>query len=292
MAAEYGRTRSSLPIMQRRDWWPVAGIVAACLVILVGITALVRINPGARDGDVPTPNTSEGVQPMSVLNYLVGDTAVGPRLFSERVNVLATPENRVAAAVEAVVLGTTQDHDYRSAFPAGTTVSVTTTSDGRLLIDLGGIDPSLDYGTEGELAIAALNRAMAGVGAPEDRVIAVNGRPVARLLGQDVAMRADNDDQVLAPVRISAPVNDQNTGRSLAITGDALTPDGQITWAVRRDGAVVRRGVEPVGEDGHSFSVQVTLAPGEYEVEVSAEPVTTPEIEGRRNVDTKSFSVR
>lgn len=283
--------------MKWHTWAPAALSSLGVVAIVAVAVGVVRLSPPE-----PVPDTDRqtlptvGDQSYQVRTYLITDTVNGPKLIRNDTFALADKGKKLQAAIAAVVTGTSFDHDYRSAFPQGSSVRIKETSDGTLLVDLSGIVPNVGYGEGGALAAEALRRTIASNGGPSDYVVAINGRPIKELMG--APLQAPLNDQVLAPVEISAPAEGARLGTRVAIAGKVASPDAVFNWAVvNADGVVVKKGLGQAQSccTRSPYNIQLELPPGSYQVMVSSLPVGKPDVERSEvqvNIDTKNFEVR
>ncbi len=289
---------------RRRGWaWGLGGVLATAAAAAVAVAVLGGATPqdtpvapaGSADGDVP-PETG---RPVPV--WFVGDTGVGPRLFEE-----LHPGLGDTAALRLAVEGTSFDPDYRSPWPAGTTVdSVQTGRDALSVHLLADADltsrPASMSAAEARVAVQQLVRtAEAGPGLHGLPVeFAVAGRPVGTLLGVDVShpVAAGPDDDVLSPVSISSPT--QMEGRSLAplsspltVTGHAAAFEANVQWELMQGDTVVKHGFTTAREccTLAPYSFTVTAPPGRYTLVVHEEDASggegTPS-----SMDTKDITI-
>ena len=95
---------------RKRGW-----SVAAVITLLLTLTACGSISS-------PTPSSSQSIPTPTLMKafaqYWVGDTAAGPRLYREFINLPLTSE-MVKDSVSALFLGKPIDSDYNSYWPSG-----------------------------------------------------------------------------------------------------------------------------------------------------------------------------
>jgi hypothetical protein len=289
---------------RRRGWaWGVGGALAAVAAAAVAVAVLGGASPrdtpvspaGSTDGDV----AHETGRMLPV--WFVGDTGVGPRLFEEV--HLGTGDT---AALRLAVRGSSFDPDYRSPWPAGTSVdSVQAGRDAVTVHLLGDADltarPASMSAAEARIAVQQLVRTAQAApgrsGLPVDFEVA--SRPVKRLLGVDVSrpVAATPGDEVLSPVSISSPA--EMKGRSLdplssplTVTGHAAAFEANVQWELMQGDTVVEHGFTTAREccTLAPYSFTLTAPPGSYTLVVHEEDASggegTPS-----TMDTKDITI-
>src|SRR4051794_5310265 len=200
------------------------GIGAAVLATAATVVAVAALGPGLGDGlggalggdtDGGTAGTGNqaGVasQPDGSTSpvFYVGSTGAGPRLFAEP-ETAPSGAGALDAAVAAAVSGVARDPDYRSPWPAGTTMQRAQLSDGMLSVDLGGDvadRPSAMTQPEAALAVQQLvYTAQAAAGRQLPVTFLLDGERTSTLLGEPVGrpVAAAAPDDTLSPVSIGS----------------------------------------------------------------------------------------
>ena len=211
--------------------------------------------------------------------YFVADTAAGIRLQREFHQVTTT--DPASDAVREMIAAPT-DPDYRTLWPAGTSLRSPVKVDGdAIVVDLTG--PAKPDGMALQQLVFTVQGALQST-LPVQLMIdgAAVGKPVAR--GDDLAMRS--------LVQIDSPANGASVGREVVVQGEACVFEATLLWEVRQGGEVVKSGVAATAEGQRfsPYSFTVTLGPGRYEVRVSEDDPSGGE--GRPVMtDTKTITV-
>ena len=229
--------------------------------------------------------TQKGTDRTSL--YFIGDTGLGPRLFSE-----THPTSSALDALQKSIAGSSFDPDYRSPWPDGTTVLGVNrrgTVDDVFLsaeVDLRSRPGSLGA-DEARMAVQQAVLTVGAAGADERPVVFfVDGTRADRLLGVDVStpVRAGSPDDVLAPVSISSPpdISDEDMATHsspLRVTGRAAAFEGTVLWELRQGDTVVKRGFTTAKQccTLSPYSFTVSAPPGDYTLVVHDQDVSDGE---------------
>lgn len=198
----------------QRGLWTAGGVGLAAASV---VTALALITGGSPqpvpDGPAaPAPATaSDDPACCEVLPvYFVGDTPAGPRLYRE---LQRSPRPGATFALRAALRGDARDPDYRSPWPAGTSVDSYSVTGDLVTVSLEGDVRRRPAGMDdagARLAVEQLVRTAQGIlGRGDVRVrLLVGGQPVGEVLGVPASapLRTAPDLDVLAPVLLSDPV--------------------------------------------------------------------------------------
>lgn len=239
---------ATVPARARRGWWAVGGVglLAASVVTAVALSTSgtpTSSGPGPV-GSAPTtadddlPDAMDRVVPV----YFVGDTPAGPRLFRE-LRTGPGPMSAETFALDAAVQGDALDPDYRSPWPAGTSIQQYFFDDDVLRLSLTGDvgdRPAGMSASDARLSIEQLIRTAQGVFG-EGRVpvkLLIDGHPTSEVLGVPASEPLGNapDLAVLAPVSLSGPSEGQevdNDEQYLDVRGRASSA-GRLTIAIER----------------------------------------------------------
>ncbi|MGN6251237.1 MAG: GerMN domain-containing protein [Marmoricola sp.] len=225
---------------------PVLAVAAVVALLLGGLAWLQQSTPPPRPAAAPAVGRD-----LTLEVYYLGDTAAGPRLFSEQHVLHHVTSSTAQAAVDAA-LSRPDDPDYRSGFPAGTRARVADRGD-VVTIDLDHEVSSAPTGSapgEGEAAAQALVWTLdAALQRPVPVSITVRGVPVTTLLGSPLDQPVDQGsaDQQLSPVSLTLP-QDARLRSGTTVRGDAAAYEGNVVWELRRGGTVVEHGYTTAGQ--------------------------------------------
>lgn len=301
----HARTRE-VPMSGRRSWILGAGAAALATAATVVAIAVVGGDGGTTDepgfagpspdstpsratetAETPTlsPGPSAGTEGggIAVPVYYVGDTSRGPRLYRE-FHRLPDDGNAVLASVTEAVSTAPTDPDYRTPWPAGTTVPAAgvheTDEDREITVVLR--NPSTDLrsrpagmtAAEAEMAVqqlvysaqaAAQGRLPVQLqlqreGTHDQRTDTLLGVPVAEPLAQ-----ADAVD-VLAQVWIIDPAEGAEVTSPFEVSGLAAAFEATVVWELRSGDTVVADGFTTAEEccRMEPYAFQVEAPPGEY----------------------------
>lgn len=260
------------------------------LVVLVGAVLVgcgspaPPASPAPTLGDTPpatgtpgigTPATGTPAQARALPVYYVSETAAGLRLQREFHRVRTT-DPASDAVREMLAEPTGLDPDYRTLWPAGTTLrEPVTAADGVITVDLAGLTPGAQVGSAGAvLTVQQLVYTVQGALQSTDPVrILLDGEPADELFGAvtvaDPVPRAD----IFATrslVQIDAPAHGATITGPVEVTGEAAVFEATLLWEVLADGEVVQSGFTSTseGQTFAPFSFTLELAPGEYVVRI------------------------
>ena len=277
------RTRTADGSRSRRPWRLAAAAAVVATAATVAVVASLGRGPGPHpDGHGvvaggPSPSaarqTSSTEPPADTVVpvYYVGDTSHGPRLFREFHSAPASERFDVAA--DDAVRGRASDPDYRSPWPAGTTMNRAQLSQGVLSVDLGGPVADRPAGmspTAAELALQQLVQTVQGVAQSRVPVtFLVDGTAARTVLGVDTTqpVGASTGDAVLAQVQVDDPTDGSTVGSTFTVKGRAAAFEANVQWELEQGGHVVKRGATTAHEccTLSPFSLHVgDVAPGEY----------------------------
>lgn len=275
---------------RRRRWAPGLAAAAAVVVVAGGLGWLQHSTPP------PRPATVAVGHDLSLAVYCIGDTAAGPRLFSER-RVLHDVTSSDAQAAVDQVLGSPEDPDYRSGFPAHTTATVTVDGN-RVSVDFGSDVQQAPPHTAPGTGVAAAQTLVWTLDAVLQRPVrvrlSVHGQPIDTLLGDpvDVPVTQGSADNVLSPVSVELPQDAQLTSGT-TIRGQAAAFEAGVVWELRQDGRSVEHGYTTAGQcctlSPYAFVLQAP--PGQYQLRVSDTDPSAGEGHGV-TTDTKDVTIR
>jgi hypothetical protein len=307
------RARTAGTDRSRSTWaWAGLGAAAAVVLVLGAVTVLGKdaptpsagpatAGPSAAGPSSTAPSSASSSAPATtgdraVPVYYVGETSQGPRLFREFHR--ATADDAFSVAADDAVRGNAADPDYRTAWPAGTTLQHAQLSDGVLSVDLGGPvrdrPAGMDAATAG-LALQQLVRTVQGVAQQSTPVtFLVDGSPAASVLGVDTRQPvASTGDGALASVQVDDPLDGSTVGGSFTVRGRAEAFEANVQWELKQGDTVVKRGFTTAQEcctlSPYSFRVQ-GVAAGDYTLVVHDEDPSSGEGPGPSQ-DTKRVTV-
>lgn len=294
--AIHARTKVS-SMQSKRSWLLGAGAaVVATAATVVAVTVLSDSPTG--NGDDAAPATSASPKPdksptgtesspsptpeagqQAVPVYYVGDTTRGPRLYRE-FHRLATSDPLTSALKEAVST-TPDDPDYRTSWPAGTTVDEASFNGDVITVSLQGSDglrqrPAGMSGDEARMAVeqliytaqAALQQGRPGVQLLIDgeRTDMVLGQPSSEPLAQGDAI------DVLAQVWVTEPGESAEVSTPFKVSGLAAAFEATVLWELREGDKVVADGFTTAEEcctmAPYTFTVK-NVSPGDYTLVVT-----------------------
>lgn len=288
------RRRTVVRRSRRRHWaWAGAGVLAAGAATVAVVAAT-----GLGSTSVPAPaDTTAATRDVPV--YFVGDTGAGPRLFREVESVPDTVDGGLARSLDAALLGTAADPDYRSGWPAATRLRYARLVGDHLSVDLSGAPVTRPAGLGAVAAEVALQQlvytAQAAAGTDAAVTFLLDGRPVDSLLGMPTGrpVAAAGRDEVLAPVSVAEPADGSAVDSPFTVTGEAAAFEANVQWELMRGDTVVRHGFTTAREccTLSPYTFTVTAPPGRYTLLVHDEDASggegTPP-----SVDSKTFIVR
>jgi hypothetical protein len=288
---------------RRGQWWVVGVAVAATLAVVTGVSVLGQHRPGGAGGPVaaspsgvPTPGSEQTLFPV----YFLGDAGGGHRLFRDW-QVSGGPPR--TALLQRAISGTSNDPDYWSLWPAGTTVrSVHVDEDhpgSAAVVDLTGTSlADRPAGMSGDDAVLSVQQLLWTLDAvlPADTPVDVrlDGAPTSTLLGVDVGrLTRQSADQVMAPVQVDEPIDGATVGRTFTVRGRAAAFEANVQWELKLGDAVVKRGFTTAEEcctlSPYEFKVE-DVQPGDYTLVVHDEDASDGEGTGPSQ-DTKRVTV-
>lgn len=263
-------------------------------------------DPGTPPPTTPLPTSPEQTPPpaevvtVTVPVYYVVDTSAGLRLARE-FRALESSTGATASAVGALFSVAPLDPDYRTLWAPTTQVRSVRAVDDALEVDLD--IPAEPLSGPAELAVQQLVFTATAAAASSGEFdaglpvrILVDGEPAgARIGGLDLSEPVSRDDQlsVRLVVQINNPADGSTVDAPVRVDGEAAVFEATLVWEVRANGSVVESGTANAAECCRfaSFSFDVDLAPGTYEIEVS-ETDPSGGAEGRPPMsDTKTFTV-
>jgi hypothetical protein len=277
----------------------VAGAVVATAATIAVVVALGRgLGPSSGSPPPVSEDRSTAASGQEVLVYFVGRTPSGPRLFPEQ-HAAPSPDLRLDTAVEEAVAGRAADGDYRSPWPAGTTMERAQLSDGVLSVDLSGkvVERPADT-TRAEAALAVqqlVYTAQSAAGEQRPVTFLVDGRPTATLLGEDTSrpVPAASADDTLASVSVTSPGDGAILHSPFVVRGRAAAFEANVQWELVQGENEVRVGYATAAEcctlSPYSFSVKAP--PGTYTLRVHDEDPSDGEGTAPTQ-DTKQITVR
>jgi hypothetical protein len=275
----------------------VRRIGAAVLATVATVVAVAALGPGlglggALGGDPEGGTAGTGnragvaSQPDGSASpvFYVGSTGAGPRLFAEP-GTAPSGASVLDAAVAAAVTGVARDPDYRSPWPAGTTMQRAQLSDGTLSVDLGGDVADRPSGMTQPEAALAVQQLVYTAQAAADRQLPVtfllDGEPTSTLLGEpaDRPVAAAAPDNTLSPVSIGSLAEGARVTSPFTVSGKAAAFEANVQWELMDGDTVVKQGFATAEEccTLSPYSFQVTAPPGEYTLVVHDEDASDGE---------------
>jgi hypothetical protein len=254
----------------------------------------------------PTPSetTTPPVTPGAALPvYFVGDTPRGPRLYREfQPNTDGTEE--VSTAV-SLALGAALDPDYRTGWPAGSSVTSAGVTPDLITVGLAGNLHDRPAGmseAEAQLAIEQLiYTAQAAYGQGRVPVqFLLNDSHTDTLLGQPASEPLSEGKQVdvLALVSLTDPSEGQQVSGTLHVTGQACAFEANVPWQLLKGTHVVKSNsfMAEQGCDGvklYPFAADIDLsglAAGTYTLRIQEDDPSAGEGPGPMS-DTRTIVV-
>jgi hypothetical protein len=296
------------PPAARRWAAPAMAAAAAIALVLGGVTWFAqhqqRTAPTAEPADTGghdpvTRTTPQSVGRTATLpTYFVGDTAAGPRLFSEQHVVDDVHGTDLAAAVQEVVGRGPIDPDYHR-WTASDALVASAESDGATVtIDLSEQLPRPTGMGEEEATVTLQSLVWTA-----DRVVGqdlpvrftVGGAPVESLLGVPTTepLTKQSADQVMSTVQVTTPTQGEVVPTEFTVEGQASTFEANVVWELKQGDRVVRHGFTTAAEccTLSPYSFTVTAPPGDYTLVVH----DTDESDGEgvgTSQDTKAITVQ
>jgi len=268
----------------------VGAVVAGCAVQRTPQPPQPQVSP------VPPSAAAPSGEPRALPGYYVAETPSGLRLYREFHRVVTT--DPASDAVREILRGPT-DPDYRTLWPAGTSLRAPVTAAGGVItVDLSreALGPASIGSAAADLTVQQLVFTVQAALQSSDPVrLLVDGSPVPELFGAvataEPVRRADQY-AVRSLVQIDNPAEGTGVGPTVAVSGEAAVFEATVPWEVLRDGAVVQRGfaMSAEGQRFAAYSFTVTLEPGTYVLRVTEDDPSGGE--GRPPfVDTKTITV-
>ncbi len=314
---DYGldRIRSRTRPAPRRSWWlPTLGALTATAATIAAVVVLSDRGgqPGGPAADGPTASASPEPSTRTrtaVPVYYVGTTPAGPRLFREfhATDLGDGSDALLRSAVQQALTGKALDPDYRSDWPAGTTLEAVhfdgIGSDGLLTLDLANAGTVLHDRpaslSQAEAAMALEQLIYTAQAATQTRAavqLLVDGKPTDTLLGQPAAEPLSQGAamDVQSTVWVTAPQDGDTVSSPFTVTGRGAFFEAHVAWQLLRGGSVVQEGSASAQEccTLAPYKFQVTADPGDYVLRVYDQDMSGGE-SGRAEVeDTKRVTVR
>jgi Immunoglobulin-like domain of bacterial spore germination len=292
LQAIQARTARAATGRSRRRWITTGAVLATA----AAVTAIVLAGEiGFGDGDdtaAPAGPGSGATRAVQVF-YLdstpekrgePGSVSVDdPGLYRET-HLVEADGDRVEAAVRELLTSSPEDGDYRNPW-AGITLNSVEVGPGanRVVVDVSAVPDPSSVGGPADQALAHTVSAATG-GAPLV-VVEVNGR----LDGRD--LRAGDPVSTFARIWVSTPEQGASVTSPVRFTGLAATFEGNVAYEIRRGAQVVAQGAttSASGLGWSEWSFTQRLRPGDYTLVAFDED---PALGGRRDIDTKDFTVR
>ena len=299
---EHGAVASPEPHAKR--WIPLMLAAAVATAAVLGGPAWLAggdeasppaATPGGNGASSSGNNEAGRVTQVPV--YYVGSTAVGPRLFREQHNVTGVTGDDLEAAVAEAVATAPLDPDY-TRFTSDAGLEAKATRDGdQVTIDFSE-EVARPDGMNKKQAAAALQALVwtAGAGStPGPVLFTVDGSAAESVLGIDTSKPIEprNADDVLAPVSISSPSQEDTVPSKFTVKGEAAAFEANVVWELKQGDVVVKSGFTTAKEcctlSPYSFTVKAP--PGAYTLHVH----DTDESDGEgvgTSADTKDVTVQ
>jgi hypothetical protein len=315
------------PMSSKRPWiFAAAGAVLATAATVVAVNVMTDDDPRTAGGPVSTPSASEEPTPSPSVSedpeptgdpsegsgestavpvYYVGDTNTGPRLFREfhQLEKADTPARQVQIALTEALGDTALDPDYRSPWPARTTVAGVTVDGSEapdvVFVDLTGTalhdrPPGMDE-AEASMAVEQLiytvqavlqRRAPVQLMFEGERTDTILGVPTSEPLAEGAPM------QVQGTVWIINPQDGDVVEGPIRVEGRGAFFEANVSWQLLQNGEVVDEGFT-TAEEGMTLSpyaFTVEAEPGDYVLRVYDADMSGGEGNGEAE-DTKRVTV-
>lgn len=246
----------------------------------------------------PTPQT------VTLPVYYVGDQPHGPRLFREfRKLEVPDPSDTITPALKAALSNLALDPDYRTDWPAGTSVTSAKPSGAAIVVDLttSGADlttrPANVSGSEAQLAIQQLVYTVQAVTQKKSPVsLRIDGEPADTVLGVQVPpiVNAEPPMKVQGTVWIIDPQDGDEVGGTFTVTGRGAFFEATVPWQLLQGNKVVKQGVSMAKEcctlSPYSFTVR-NVRPGDYTLRVYDADVSGVANAREEPADTKRITI-
>ncbi len=193
----------------------------------------------------PSPTTSSPsptatTNPESVALYYLADTQLGFRLFQET-HTIETAESAEIAAVRAIIENSEAplDPDYTNVWPSGSVLTSVVRSGDTVIID---VNPGqFSVGSEGEArAIDQVVWTLTANDPSITRVLflieGVTSESLAGHVDLSPAFTRGEGYEVLSPVMITSPFENQIMSGNVIVSGLACTFEANVAWRLYRNG--------------------------------------------------------
>jgi hypothetical protein len=267
---------------------------AAVLATAAAVTAIAVVGSSDLSVDLQPGPAGPATDTVPVQLYFLDSTpekrgepgyvsVAAPGLYRETHEAPAGSDP-VQAAVRELVRATPSDPDYVNPWE-GITVSSVRSTPGGAVVDVSAVPAS---GKQRESALQALAHTVAAAGSAGDATrvsVEVNGQPATTVGAADPV-------GTFAGIWVLTPEQGTTVHSPVAFSGMAATFEGNVAYEIRNadgvvaDGATITRGGMGVWSP---WSFTQRLAPGSYTLTVFDED---PALGGRRDVDTKTFTVQ
>jgi Immunoglobulin-like domain of bacterial spore germination len=290
LGAIQARTAGGAAAARARTRWFAGGTAALATAAAVAAIAVIGtgdlgIGPGPRPGPAGPPADTQALQIFYLdrtperIGEPGSESVDEPGLYREvhQVEVQAGP---VEAAVRELASGTPRDADYVNAW-AGTTVRSVEVRADRVVVEVDQAPVTGSPAPGQQLA----HTVTAAAGHDVEVVVRAQGVDAAPL-------HAAPPLEAFARIWVSTPAQDATVDAPVRFTGMAATFEGNVAYEVLRgrqvvaSGATITRGGMGVWSP---WTFTERLAPGTYTLVAFDED---PALGGRRDVDTKVFTVR
>ncbi|MEO7351675.1 MAG: Gmad2 immunoglobulin-like domain-containing protein [Marmoricola sp.] len=291
-------------------WMPLTVAAAVATVAVIGGAAwLAQRQPlgrsAAGSGSVSDANAPTGVRdsptPTHLIDaqvYVLGSTAVGPRLFVEQKQIrTAADSSDLQTVVDETLTAKPADPDYENPFRDLGLTARATLEGGVVTIDLSSA-PARPPGMNGgaaRMAVQSLVWSADTAGSVTGPVrFTVAGAAADNVLGVSTSAPVERagSDSVMSTVSITSPLEGSNVSNQFEVTGQAATFEANVVWELKQGEKVVRNGYTTATEccTLSPYRFMVTAAPGEYTLVVH----DTDESDGEgvgTSEDTKRITV-
>jgi len=267
---------------------------AAVLATAAAVTAIAVVGSSDLRVDLRPGPAGQAADTVPVQLYFLDSTperrgepgyvsVAAPGLYRET-HVAPAGSDAVEAAVRELVRATPADPDYVNPWEGVTVRSVRSTPGGAV-VDVSALPSS---GRQRESALQALAHTVAAAGSAGNATrvsVEVNGQPATTVGAADPV-------GTFAGIWVLTPEQGTAVHSPVAFSGLAATFEGNVAYEIRGvDGVVADGATTTSGGMGvwSPWSFTQRLAPGSYTLTVFDED---PALGGRRDVDTKAFTVR
>ena len=303
------RSRTTTPTPSPARWLPLTAAAAAAVVLVIGGTAWVAhvttengngtvSGPGQRDDSTGTAGAPR--RDLNVPVAFVGDTAAGPRLFTEYHTATHTTETTLQAGVSLALSAKPDDPDYTNYLRDRGVTARATQGGGTLTVDLSdslhGRPSGMSEATAAMVVQGLVRTADAAASAGSTPVrFTVDGAPTDDVLGVDTRqpVAPGSDDSVLSPVFIDNPAQGARLYGTFEVSGMASAPEANVVWELEKGGQVVQHGFTTAAQccTLSPYTFTVTAPPGDYTIVVHDTDESDGEGVGTTQ-DSKAISVR